>query len=196
MSKVNDGPAAEWEGDSVKSEQSSNLSYQYNRERSRQALCLGFGNRCFDMAIDFQNQMKEEEVRLEMLKHTPQAEWYVDKVWSRVGRMLGGEHLGDMVESELEDLAVDHAFELQRQRVEVASSQSETGEEGAPTFRSIDSEKAPGWAHHRVLSEKIPYIELGRSPPLLSPATDRAAQMAKVLAEEFSRRVETQKTAI
>jgi hypothetical protein len=49
-----------------------------------------------------------------MIENQPIASNYVDKVIRRVRRMLNGEVLGDMVESEIENLQVDQDFELQR----------------------------------------------------------------------------------
>ena len=47
-----------------------------------------------------------------MEKHLPLADWYINKVLNRVDRTLAGEHLGDLVESDLEDLEIDDDFEL------------------------------------------------------------------------------------
>jgi len=44
----------------------------------------------------------------------PVAVNYVDKVLGRVERMMNGEELGAMIESELEDLDIDLSFENRR----------------------------------------------------------------------------------
>jgi hypothetical protein len=41
----------------------------------------------------------------------PLAVYYIDKVFARVDRMLQGQYLGDMVESDIENLQVDLEFE-------------------------------------------------------------------------------------
>jgi hypothetical protein len=49
---------------------------------------------------------------LEMIDNTPSAQFYIDKVLGRVGKMLDGEVLGHMVDSDIENLDVDHDFEM------------------------------------------------------------------------------------
>jgi hypothetical protein len=63
-----------------------------------------------------------------MIANTPLAEWYAIKVCGRVGRMLQGEYLGDMIESDLEDMEIDDDFEMQRHQVENVSSSHDFGE--------------------------------------------------------------------
>ena len=52
----------------------------------------------------------------------PVAAWFINKVIGRVGRIMDGEMIGDMVDSELENLNIDLEFENARQRMEIATS--------------------------------------------------------------------------
>jgi len=56
------------------------------------------------------------------------ANHYVEKVIRRLARLVNGEELGGMVDSELEDLEVDDDFELQRRKMEVPSSYNDPSE--------------------------------------------------------------------
>jgi hypothetical protein len=47
---------------------------------------------------------------------------FMNKVQSRVTRMANGEDVGPLVDSELEDLQIDFAFENQRHMMEIATS--------------------------------------------------------------------------
>lgn len=75
-------------------------------------MCRGFGDRCFELVVAHEMQLFEDQTRLQMEKHLPLADWYISKVLNRVDRTLAGEHLGDLVESDLEDLEIDDDFEL------------------------------------------------------------------------------------
>lgn len=109
---------------SGQSELSSNLSYQYARERSRQALCPLAARSCMQRVFDHWDELEDERIRLLHYTERPLAAHYVDKVLERLRRTLAGDVLGDMVESELEDLQVDHSFEELRERVEGLSDTS------------------------------------------------------------------------
>ena len=56
--------------------------------------------------------MVEEEVQRTAEVSEPLACHYVEKFLRRLARLLNGEELGAMVDSELEDLEVDADFEL------------------------------------------------------------------------------------
>ena len=60
----------------------------------------------------FQEDMVEEEVQRTAEVSEPLACHYVEKFLRRLARLLNGEELGAMVDSELEDLEVDADFEL------------------------------------------------------------------------------------
>ena len=122
----------EFNDGSIKSELSSNKSYQFGRERSRQILNVGMGDKFFDIVIAHQNDLYDEQIRLQMERHIPLANWYMTKVLNRVDRIRAGEHLGDLVESELEDIEVDNDFELQRHQVENVSSFNNTEDDYTP----------------------------------------------------------------
>ena len=108
-----------------------------------------------------------------MEKYVPLADWYMTKVLNRVTRTLAGDHLGDLVESELEDLEIDNDFELQRNQVENVSSQN------TDDFTPRSEESRGSKQNTKALynnSERINYRELGRSPPL---TTDRYGEMTQ-----------------
>jgi len=109
---------------STMSELSSNLSHEYNRERSRQALCPPTARRCLQNVLNYLDHLEAEAHQLEAAQARPAAARYLDRMLGRVDRILGGEVLGDMVESELEDLQVDDSFEEIRGRVEGLSESS------------------------------------------------------------------------
>ena len=109
---------------STMSELSSNLSHEYNRERSRQALCPPTARRCLQNVLNYLDHLEAEDHQLEAAQARPAAARYLDRMLGRVDRILGGEVLGDMVESELEDLQVDDSFEEIRGRVEGLSDSS------------------------------------------------------------------------
>ena len=52
----------------------------------------------------------------------PIADWFINKLIGRVGRMMEGEDIGDMVDSELENLNIDLDFENARRMMEIATS--------------------------------------------------------------------------
>lgn len=106
------------------SELSSNLSYEYDRERSRQALCPVTAKACLENVLDHIGTLEDEEDLLTAQLSRPLAAHYLRRMYGRVDRTLAGEVLGDMVESELEDLQVDNSFEEIRGRVEGLSGAS------------------------------------------------------------------------
>ena len=99
--------------DSEQSEISSNLSYEYARERSRCYICADIFKRCHENIYTFQNALQKEEYILKYNENVPLAGYYIDKVLGRVDLMLQGEYLGEMVDSDIENLLVDQAFEDQ-----------------------------------------------------------------------------------
>ena len=71
----------------------------------------------------FQKREEQEEYDLKVEIMQPIAKWFIDKMIYRVERILDGEDLGPMVESDLENLEVDYDFENHRQNIEVASNE-------------------------------------------------------------------------
>ena len=110
------------------SEASSDLSHKYKVPRSRQALCRPLFYKCLRNAFASQTAAIEEERELKAELYEPMANHYVEKVIRRLARLVNGEELGGMVDSELEDLEVDDDFELQRRKMEVPSSYNDPSE--------------------------------------------------------------------
>ena len=110
------------------SEVSSDASHRYNVPRSRQAICRPLVQKCFQNVLDHQNALAEEDFWHRSELFEPLARHYVDRVLKRLRRLLDGEYLGGMVDSEFENLEVDDEFERQRQKMEVPSSYHDVSE--------------------------------------------------------------------
>ena len=76
----------------------------------------------FEDMMRYQEIQDDEDHKKELEIHRPLATHYIDRVCKRVDRILGGDQIGNMVDSDLEDLNVDAEFERIRQLIEVASS--------------------------------------------------------------------------
>lgn len=59
-------------------------------------------------------------MRIEELR--PSAKWFVDKLLQRVQRIVKGEDVGELVDSDLENLEEDDLFENRRMQMELATS--------------------------------------------------------------------------
>ena len=102
-----------------------------------------------------------------MNENTPIANNYVEKVYGRIDRMLKGEFLGEMVDSDIENLQIDQDFENQRQQIEVMSSyqSDQTIEMSLKSARS----QIVKYKKEMVLSEKMKSLEeIGRSEVVVS----------------------------
>jgi len=86
------------------SEISSNLSHEYARERSRQVICKMTFDNVLQNVCRYQKLEEEEEYDLRRHRVRPVAEWFINKLIGRVDRIMDGEMIGDMVDSELENL--------------------------------------------------------------------------------------------
>lgn len=80
---------------------------------------------CINNIEEVYQQRLQEDYLLRDEINVPEAEWYVDKLEGRLERLLDGEELGGMVDSDFEDLLVDYEFENARQQIEVISDESE-----------------------------------------------------------------------
>ena len=80
---------------------------------------------CINNIEEVYQQRLQEDYLLRDEINVPEAEWYVDKLEGRLERLLDGEELGGMVDSDFEDLLVDYEFENARKQIEVISDESE-----------------------------------------------------------------------
>ena len=64
--------------------------------------------------LQHQTTMHVENKELVHEKSHQVAEHYVDKLINRLGRLMEGESIGSMIDSELENLSVDKNFERMR----------------------------------------------------------------------------------
>lgn len=81
---------------------------------SRQAVCGVVVGRCVRNVLRYEGQMHKENRELVKEKVGEVAEHYVDKVLGRIDRIMDGESIGSMIDSDLENLSVDKNFEIMR----------------------------------------------------------------------------------
>ena len=84
-------------------------------------------------------ETRNEEKELVKEQSFPVARHYVDKVLGRLDRILEGESIGSMIESELENLQIDDDFEMMRHRIEVPSEVSSEKSEPTLDLKSVES---------------------------------------------------------
>ena len=70
----------------------------------------------------YQDELEFETFQQKCEDHVPVAIHYVNKVFGRITRMMNGDELGSMIDSEYENLEIDDAFERHRHQMEVPST--------------------------------------------------------------------------
>ena len=152
---------------SIMSEISSCKSHQFNHTNSRTQYVKDLTKRIVNQNLSrIANINLNEEIELNKELDVPIAEKFMNKIYARLPRLLAGEHLGPLVDSELENLEVDEKFEMHRQNIEICSiSHGQTQDDDdlsnmeIEDLRSIKSEKCLLKQDSIPVIEKIEVIE-------------------------------------
>lgn len=128
----------------------------------------------------YQEVQDDEDHKKELEIYRPLATHYIDRVCKRVDRILGGDQIGHMVDSDLEDLNVDAEFERIRQLIEVASSSEHSEHEQQEAVPPMWEQR---WESDELAEEQNDeeeekpggdFVYYKDSPPVPSPQTTPA----------------------